>query len=72
MYVIGKFLLSNVNLFNTFSHLLVSPAGLESSKYIDILKKFGGAYNIPATLMASFFRELNMGLSKKVISATGI
>ena len=46
------FIPSNIYLFNkfkrgkSFSHLDVSPFGLENSKYNDILKKSGGAYNI--------------------------
>jgi hypothetical protein len=39
---------------------------------MDILKKFGGAYKIPATRNASFFKALYMPLSKYLMSATGI
>ena len=54
------------------SHLLVSPAGLLSSKYIDIRKKFGGAYKIPATLKESFFKALKISFGILVKSAIGI
>ena len=45
--------------FNIFSHLLVSPSGLDNSKYIDILKKFGDAKFIPLIFIAVLFTDLN-------------
>ena len=68
----GRNLFKRFKRLRTFSQRLISPAGLDNSRYIPIRKKSAGTYLIPVTEIASFDKRLNNSLCICVMSAIGI
>ena len=65
----GWCLFNSANRLLTFSQRDTSPSGRDSSKYMPMRNKFGGAYRMPSTLIASARMFLNSVGSSCVMSA---
>ena len=65
----GWCLFNNASRVLTFSQRDTSPSGRDSSKYMPMRSRFGGAYRMPSTLIASARMFLNSVGSSCVMSA---